>query len=272
MSRSTATIEAKALSSDITASPQLTIVRRFVAAGFRAWPASSVHYDGAWSIRLTAGHPSRRLNSICPLDPGDSASIEPRLRRAAERFEEAGRPLTMRITPLTAKAVSDHLDASNWSRFGDSLVMRLSLADTAVDDAMDQIPLKDVNRFAAAVAQVREYNPALQAGLAGVIESMEPEAGLFVLEEAGEILATTICIHDGDLAGLFEVATSRSERGKGYGRRIVLSALKWARLRGAHTAWLQVEADNAPALNLYESIGFQGLFQYHYRQPPEVAP
>ena len=99
---------------------------------------------------------------------------------------------------------------------------------------MDQIPLKDVGRFVSAVVSVREHDPSLHAGLAALIEAIEPEAGLFVLEEDGETLATTICVHDGDLAGLFEVATSRSERGKGYGRRIVLSALKWARLRGAH--------------------------------------
>ena len=54
-----------------------------------------------------------------------------------------------------------------------------------------------------------------------------------MLEQDDAPLATAICVHDGDLAGLFEVATGAGERGKGYGRRIVLSALKWARLRGA---------------------------------------
>ena len=51
----------------------LPIVRRFEAAGFRAWPATSVQYDGAWSVRLTGGHPAKRLNSVNPLDPGDDA-------------------------------------------------------------------------------------------------------------------------------------------------------------------------------------------------------
>ena len=47
------------------------------------------------------------------------------------------------------------------------------------------------------------------------------------------------------------------QRGKGFGRRIVLSALKWARLRGASEAWLQVEADNrAGAAGFTRSIGF----------------
>ena len=81
-------------------------------------------------------------------------------------------------------------------------------------------------------------------------------------------LASAICVHDGDLAGLFEIATDAGERGKGHGRRLVLSALKWARLRGARQAWLQVEADNAPALALYASLGFDEVYRYHYRQPP----
>ena len=49
----------------------LAVVRRYEAAGFRAWPAAAVHYDGTWVVRLTAGHPAKRLNSVNPLDPGD---------------------------------------------------------------------------------------------------------------------------------------------------------------------------------------------------------
>jgi hypothetical protein len=46
-------------------------VRRLEAVGFRAWPAASVQYDGSWLVRLTAGHDSKRLNSVYPLDPSD---------------------------------------------------------------------------------------------------------------------------------------------------------------------------------------------------------
>ena len=51
-------------------------------------------------------------------------------------------------------------------------------------------------------------------------------------------------------------------------RRLVQSALKWARQRGARSAWLQVEADNAQALALYRALGFDEIYRYHYRQPP----
>ena len=67
-------------------------VRRLEAVGFRAWPAASVQYDGSWQIRLTAGHPAKRLNSVNPLDPADVARYRPRIAKAARRFEAmAGR-------------------------------------------------------------------------------------------------------------------------------------------------------------------------------------
>ena len=71
---------------------QLAQIRQIEAVGFRAWPASSVHYDGSWAIRMTASHPSKRLNSVNPLDPGDIANMEQRVTRAAQRFRAYGRP------------------------------------------------------------------------------------------------------------------------------------------------------------------------------------
>ena len=245
----------------------LPTVRRFEAAGFRAWPATSVQYDGAWAVRLTGGHPAKRLNSINPLDPGDDANLRERIARAARRFAAYGRPLTFRMSPLSARGISDHLDAEGWRRFSESLVMRVRLDDGLVRGALDQIPLKDMGRFINAAIAIGNLDPALRPGLSEVISSIQPEAGLFALEEGGQPVSTAICVHDGDLAGLFEVATEESMRGKGYGRRTLLSALKWARARGACEAWLQVEAGNETAIGLYRSMGFEELYRYHYRDP-----
>ena len=114
-----------------------------------------------------------------------------------------------------------------------------------LDAAMDQIPLKDISRFIGASLKVSGSDVSLRPGLSEIIGAIQPEAGLFALEDGAEPLATLICVHDGDLAGLFEVATDKSARNKGHGRNLILSALKWARLRGAREAWLQVEAGNA---------------------------
>lgn len=245
----------------------LPTVRRFEAAGFRAWPAASVQYDGTWVVRLTAGHPAKRLNSVNPLDPGDVRDLEERISRASRRFQAYGRPPTFRLSPLSGPELSRYFDEHGWETLSESLVMHALLDEIPVGEVMSQIPLKDIGRFVDAAMDVHAMDPSRRPGLTEIIDSIKPEAGLFILEENGEPLATAICVHDGDLAGLFEVATGPRVRGKGHGRRVILSALKWARLRGAKQAWLQVEVTNEPALKLYDAIGFKELYRYHYRRP-----
>ena len=161
------------------------------------------------------------------------------------------------------------LDEAGWERFSESLVMRMPLDNAIPQDALDQIPLKDLDRFIDAALAVRNLGRSQRAGLAEVIGGIEAEVGMFMLKQREIPVATGLCVHDRDLAGLFEIATAANEQGRGYGRRLVLSALKWARLRGARQAWLQVEADNVGARRLYEAIGFRDLYTYHYRQPSD---
>ena len=226
-----------------------------------------MHYDGTWAIRLNAGHPAKRLNSVNPLDPGDTGDLASRIERARRRFEAYGRPLTFRLSPLSGSIIPEHLEKNEWSFFGESAIMQMPLHDRGVEKGIHQIPLRDVGRFISAAMHIKALEPALRPGLSEIIQSIQPETGLFVLEQNGEPVATTICVHDGDLAGLFEVATAETQRGKGHGRRIVLSALKWALSRGARKAWLQVEADNDAAFRLYSSLGFSEAYRYRYARP-----
>src|SRR5690606_7170042 len=185
---------------------------RFEAAGFRAWPAASVWYDGTWVIRLTAGHPAKRLNSITILDPGDLCRLSERIEAAGRRFEAYGRPLTFRISPLAGERLSEYLDAQGWSRFCESIVMSLNLETLDFAGVMDQIPMKDLSRFVSAMMHVQADVGLIRPGLSEVISSIKAEPGLFVHESQGKAVSTTILVHDGELAGLFEVGTELAER------------------------------------------------------------
>ena len=57
-------------------------VRRMEAVAFRSFPATTTYFDGTWAIRLTAGHPAKRLNSVNPLDPSDIAHMDERIEAA----------------------------------------------------------------------------------------------------------------------------------------------------------------------------------------------
>jgi len=61
-------------------------------------------------------------------------------------------------------------------------------------------------------------------------------------------------------------------RGRGLGRAVTVAMLDWARAQGIAdaplTAYLQVGADNVPAVSLYRSLGFADAYAYHYRIGP----
>ena len=251
------------------ADADLPTVRRFEAAGFRAWPAQTSHFDGTWSIRLTPDMAARRLNSINPLDRGDARDIDRRIAALKPRFDAAGRSVTFRISPLAGPDLVDHLDRSGWTVISPSLVMRADLAGLKPAASYDVEAISTAGFVDAAIA-LDNLDPVNATGFGRLIERIQPQVRLFHVAVDGVAAANAICGRDGQVAGLFEVATAAAFRGRGLGRKVVEAALGWARQEGASTGWLQVEADNAPALGLYRSLGFETIFPYHYRGQPET--
>lgn len=70
-------------------------------------------------------------------------------------------------------------------------------------------------------------------------------------------------------AELLTLAVAPEARRRGLGRRLVARFLYQARLRDAATAFLEVSAENAPAIALYTGAGFAagGRRKGYYRDP-----
>lgn len=246
---------------------QLAIVRRLEAAGFRAWPASSTAFDGTWAVRVTKSFPAKRLNSVNPLDPSDTTDIPGRIARAKQTFAEFGRSIIVRQSPLAPEALIAFLDEEGWRRFDESIVMTADLGRIDLSGTVERIPIRDMARYVEASLKVHERPAALRSGLASILESIRPPTGLFVREAGDEPIAVALAIHDNDLAGLLDVAVRADLRGQGIGRDVVRTALRYTVYKGAKTAWVQVEADNAAGLSLYRSLGFAEAYRYVYRAP-----
>jgi GNAT superfamily N-acetyltransferase len=256
------------LSGQKTTMSDLPKVRRLEAVGFRAWPAATVQYDGSWLCRLTAGHPSRRLNSVNPLDPSDTRDIAIRLEKAAKRFADYGRPLLVRQTPLAPPELIAFMDEAGWANAGQTAVMMADLASLPRDEGLDHLPSRDVGRFVDARIRVAGDDPALKPGLTEIINAIKAEAGLFIFEEPDfGPTAVTIAVQDNDLAGILQLGVAEERRGQGLGTAILHASLRWAKLKGARKAWVQVEADNAAARALYSRAGFKDAYEYSYRGP-----
>ncbi len=62
--------------------------------------------------------------------------------------------------------------------------------------------------------------------------------------------------------------SGRINRRPGLARRLLAALLAAAREAGARRAWLQVEAANPAASRLYEGMGFEPAYRYHYWRRP----
>lgn len=248
----------------------LPVVRRLEAVSFRSWPAANTKFDGTWAIRLTAGHPAKRLNSVNPLDPGDESNLEARINRAEQIFQAFGRPLIFRQSPLAPPELEKLLDARGWRRFDETKVMTLQLENMDFSQGVELLPGENSGYWIDQCIQMGSFSPSLKPGLSELISSVEGETALFTTQnQNGSPRAAVMAVRFGDLMGLFEVVTSPQHRGEGHGRSIVHSALRWGQRRGAKRAWLQVVSDNTIAIGLYQSIGFKKTYQYAYRQKPD---
>ncbi|MFC8132435.1 GNAT family N-acetyltransferase [Streptomyces sp. NPDC057302] len=93
-----------------------------------------------------------------------------------------------------------------------------------------------------------------------------PGTSLSVLTHEGTKVGTLwLALRDGD-AFVFDVEVDEEHRGRGHGRSLMLLAETQARAVGLRRIGLNVFAGNTPALRLYESLGYEPVMYYVYKQ------
>ena len=86
---------------------------------------------------------------------------------------------------------------------------------------------------------------------------------------AGYIGSQTVC---GE-TDMMNVAVHPDYRKRGIAASLILDLVEELRKKGSHSLTLEVRASNAPAISLYEKLGFDqaGLRKNYYRNPREDA-
>lgn len=76
---------------------------------------------------------------------------------------------------------------------------------------------------------------------------------------SGQLLGSAVLFFrkGSQVARLYSLATQREARGRGVGGALLDAAARQARQRGCHALRLEVRADNAAAIRLYEKHGYQ---------------
>lgn len=247
--------------------------RRVEEASLNAWPAlQQVLLDG-WVLRFSKGF-TRRANSVTPVYPATQPALE-KIRLCENLYAREGLPTFFRLTSLGDSAGLDQTLIDRGYELEEAahvLHRRLETGTLAPGPGFAMAPLGSFLATYTELSGLRghlergDLDPQAAVTLHGsVLRAIRAETVFGVLSDGGQPVACGMAVVEGEVAGLFDIVTDQERRRRGYGRLLVQSLLAHAAAMGASHAYLQVLADNAPALALYEGLDFGKLYEYWYR-------
>jgi N-acetylglutamate synthase len=231
-----------------------------------AWPALRLTHFAGWTLRFSGGL-TRRANSanaLChqPAD-GDAfvAAVEALYRRQRQ-------PAIYRLTSLISGDIDRRLGARGYGAEGASLVLYRELASPQARDPAIRLLPRPSPAWLAAMAALQPHTKKEAALYRRIVRAVAIPAAFAVLcdSEAGGAAALAFAAVHRDVVCYQSVVTDPNHRRRGHACRLMETLAAWAVEHGARAACLEVEAANSPALALYDRLGFQELYRYHYRR------
>jgi len=252
----------------------LTLLSRIEDAGLNASAPPQQRWVDGWLLRFSPGK-AKRARCVQPVADG-RLPLDARLALCAAVLADADLPMVVRITPFSRpEGLDAELAVRGYHALDDTRVMVTTELPAAAEALPEGLRLErlDAHAFAEAVGELRGSPAAQRAAQAErLAASPVPYRGWALQRpEDGAILACGQTATEGELVGLYDVFTHPAARGQGLARRLCSGLLAHARADGARVAYLQVDADNAPARAIYHRLGFADGYAYHYRAPDPAA-
>jgi GNAT superfamily N-acetyltransferase len=229
-----------------------------------AWPpAVCERFGDGWLLRATPGLDRGRSNhALTPAArPLASGELEVVLERVREFAARHGTRVGIQVSPLSLHAgVVESLLALGWSA-AMSVEVLIAPVGSVAEGASLELTASDAAtpEWLAAWAACEGRDAAsVQAHASTVFAGLRGRAS-FV--RSVDEQAVGVSVDSDGLIGLFCLAVAPSARRGGVGSALVRGMLSPDRC-GASTAYLQVEASNAPALALYERLGLAVAYGY----------
>ncbi|MET7282333.1 GNAT family N-acetyltransferase [Kribbella sp. NPDC005582] len=232
----------------------------------QCWRAEqSTELDG-WLVRRAAGV-TMRANSVLPAAaPSDLGKA---LDYVETLYQAHGITPCFQISPAAQPTdLDDQLAARGYQLDSPTLVQSAAIADV-----LSALPAPTVTMNISPVADAAwtefwwrtdPHGAPSEQVVARQILDRSPALHARVLV-GGEIVAVGRLALADDWSGLYCIATDPAYRRQGLAQAVIHGLLREATKRGVGHVFLSVLADNAPALALYNRLGFTPVSRYHYR-------
>jgi ribosomal protein S18 acetylase RimI-like enzyme len=234
-----------------------------------AWPAEIIQVVDGWRLRYTSDV-HRRVNSAWPNDDNGRSSLSTKLTLVEAFYQRHNAPARYQISPAAQPAPLDDvlaergyvIDAPTNVQTADiapilqhTSAIYPATINSNFDEAWFAFDVQAAQR-SAHVTNVRR----------GIMQRIGPQAAYVSIQLDEQIVGIGLGVVERGWLGVFGMRTHGEYRRRGVATAVLHHLTQWGQSQGATHAYLQVEQDNPKAQRLYEKVGFQTLYAYHYRQ------
>lgn len=240
------------------------------------WAPVAVEHVGPWRLGLSGGF-TRRANSVVAL--GEPDDVDAAIEAVEERYAAAGLPSVFRVCPSSRPAdLGARLLARGYRSVSRTSVLVRGIEPPAGDepDAVDGTAARGASAAGVRFIVTDEPDDRWLDGWLAVKASGTTDTALArgivtgsaaryvtALDEQG-VVGVIRAAHEQDWVGLSCLMVAPRARRRGLGRALTHVALRDAGEHGARRAFLQVEAQNLGARQLYLALGFEAAEVYEY--------
>jgi ribosomal protein S18 acetylase RimI-like enzyme len=235
-----------------------------------AWPCLQTQIVDGWILRFADGY-TKRANSIQPLYNGGEAG-ETQMNSKIEKCESIyfgkNQPAIYKISPFIEPTELEPILAQRgYEKTGQTSVQLLELSSVPEplhsnvqwDQALNDRWMHNCSRMLQLTDQQKKT-------MKRMLSQLIPETGFLTLyDHKQQAAACGMAVYESGKLGIYDVVTEASKRQQGWGTELMRHLLHWGKQKGADQCYIQVEAGNKPALNLYGKLGFEEIYQYWYR-------
>ena len=240
-----------------------------------SWPAVHTAPLGGWLLRASGGFTARANSVMATGDPG--VPFTDALEQVRRFYAEHGLPAWAQVVLDTPTAQG--FDEAGWVTArpdNDHCVLQIGSVAQAARAVRRLLPgstppVAVADRATAAWLANDERARTHREDALAVLEGPEPVAFVSVGDPDGPVLAKgRVACSDAssdwsrDWVGITDVWVHPDHRRRGLASVVLDELLGWAAERGASTVYLQVRAENAPALGLYAAVGLRVHHAYRY--------
>jgi GNAT superfamily N-acetyltransferase len=246
------------------------LIWRMEKAFLLAWPAPRRETVGDWLLQFAPGV-SRRANSANPRHT-PIRDLETTMAECERRYRAAGQPVLFRVLSTTEPAVTKRLDRLGYTSEGETATLHAPIEATVrARDSEVLLTAKPEPVWLDTMTAAQRHTGERAVTYRAIVDAIALPTAFVALRHEGQLASLAYgAIHDGFLM-CESVITGAAYRKRGYAQRVLTSLLAWGAEQKAHTACLQVQADNTPAVTLYGGLGLKStLYGYHYRRAPRL--